>query len=316
MRALPERQIAVLFVLFLVLSFAALAVLTNLAAPGDRGRGLAFGDPTPRPTHPPVTLVGAGDIAECDEAGDEATAALLAGIEGIVFTAGDNAYPDGSARDYTECYDPAWGAHRARTRPAPGNHEYDTGSAKDYLRYFGAAAAPAGETWYSFTAGAWLVIVLDSSCDEVGGCDAGSPQGQWLAGQLATTDRRCTLAIWHHPLFSSGMHGNQDDVRPFWDALHAAGAELVVNGHDHNYERFAPQDPDGSPDPERGIRQFVVGTGGSNLRPLEVTVANSEVRDASSHGLVRLTLREGGYDWEFVPVEGATFTDAGSGTCR
>jgi hypothetical protein len=316
MRALPERQIAVLFVLFLVLSFAALAALTNLAAPGDRGRGVAIGDPTPRPTHPPVTLVGAGDIAECDEPGDEATAALLSVIEGIVFTAGDNAYPDGSAEDYTECYDPTWGEHRERTRPAPGNHEYDTGSARAYLRYFGAAAAPAGETWYSFTAGAWLVVVLDSSCDEVGGCDAESPQGRWLAEQLASTDRACTLAIWHHPLFSSGMHGNHDDVRPFWEALHAADAELVVNGHDHNYERFAPQDPEGSPDPEDGIREFVVGTGGANLRPLEETVANSEVRDASSHGLLRLTLREGGYDWQFLPVEGATFSDSGSGTCR
>jgi hypothetical protein len=318
MRSLSERQIAVLFALFLVLSFGALAVLTGLAAPGDGGSGIALGGrPTPRPTHPPVTLVGAGDIAECDEGGAAATAALLAEIEGIVFTSGDNAYPDGSAEDYAECYHPTWGAERHRTRPVPGNHEYDTGSAEDYVRYFGAAAAaPLGETWFSFTAGAWLVVMLDSSCDEVGGCEADSAQGRWLADQLAGTDRRCTLAVWHHPLFSSGMHGNQEGVKPLWDILHAAGAEVVVNGHDHDYERFAPQDPDGAPDPENGIRQFVVGTGGANLRPFEELVPNSEARDASTHGVLRLTLREGGYDWAFLPVDGGTFTDTGSGTCR
>jgi len=264
---------------------------------------------------PDVTvLVGAGDIAECGDDDDERTADIVAAIPGTVFLAGDNAYPDGSTRQYRECYATSWGEFVDRTLPAPGNHEYQTRGAAGYVDYFGAAARPAGATWYSRDVGDWHVVVLDSNCSAVGRCDSGSPQATWLAADLAASDARCTLAIWHHPVFSSGDHGNHDFVRPFWQILYDEGADVVINGHDHDYERFAPQDADRRPT-DGGLRQFVVGTGGVLLRGFGRVAANSEVRDSSTHGVLRLTLREDGYDWSFVPVAGGTFTDAGSGSC-
>jgi hypothetical protein len=317
MEGLSERKAAIVFPVAIVVSIAVLAGIGLLAEARDAPRGGSNGTaPTPRPTHPPVVLVGAGDIADCGEDGDRATAALLATIDGIVFTTGDNAYPDGAVDDYAECYEPTWGAVRSRTRPVPGNHEYDTGTADAYRAYFGAQAVPLGTTWYSFTAGAWLVLMLDSECDEVGGCGPDSPQVRWLRDELAGSDRTCQMAVWHRPRFSSGYHGGDNDTATFWEVLHEAGADIVVNGHDHDYERFAPQDATGTADPESGIREFVAGTGGANLRPFEAVVDNSEVRDDTSHGVLRLTLADGSYDWTFVPVADATFTDAGSGTCH
>ena len=316
MDGFSERRISIVFAVAIVVSLAVLAGI-GLLAEARVGPGGPVGvRPTPRPTYAPVALIGAGDIASCSDDGDSATAALLAAIDGIVFTTGDNAYPDGAAEDYAECYEPTWGIARARTRPVPGNHEYDTGTADAYRAYFGAQAVPQGTTWYSFTAGAWLVVMLDSECDEIGGCGADSRQIAWLRDELTRTDRSCVMAIWHRPRFSSGYHGSHADSAVFWDVLHEAGAEIVVNGHDHDYERFAPQNPAGTADPEHGIRQFVVGTGGADLRPFEDVIANSEVRDAETHGVLRLTLSDGSYDWEFTPVAGGSFTDAGRGTCH
>jgi hypothetical protein len=276
------------------------------------------GSPSPSRVGGPegdAVLVGAGDIARCGAEGDEATAALLDRIPGIVFTAGDNAYPSGTDRDFDRCYNVGWGRHRERTRPAPGNHEYRSGSADPYFDYFGERAGPRHLGWYSYDAGDWHVVVLNSNCSEVG-CRRGSDQEQWLRADLAAHPAACTLAYWHHPRFSSGMHGNHDRVKDFWDALYEAGADVVVSGHDHDYERFAPMTPDGELDTARGIREFVVGTGGGDLRPFEQTVPNSEVRESGTFGVLKLTLRRGGYDWEFVPAAGATFRDSGSGTCH
>jgi hypothetical protein len=266
-----------------------------------------------------AVLVGAGDIASCDDLkGAEATAKLLDNIPGTVFAAGDLAYPDGSDEQFAKCYGPTWGRFKDRTRPAPGNHEYHSDGASGYVRYFGAAAGDPKKGYYSYDLAAWHVIVLNSECDAVGGCEAGSAQEQWLRQDLKAHPAKCTLAYWHKPLFSSGAaHGNDPEVKPLWDALYSADADVVINGHDHHYERFAPQDPAGNADSQRGIREFVVGTGGKNShRKLASPKPNSEVRQADTFGVLKLTLRATSYDWEFVPEAGKTFTDSGSGNCH
>ena len=271
--------------------------------------------PTPAPSRDPI-LVGAGDIAGCGEDGDEATAALLERIDGTVFTAGDNTYPAGTTQTYRECFAASWGRSLERIRPAPGNHDWESGSLDAYLDYFGAAAVNAdGDPWYAYDLGTWQIIMLDSDCARVDGCGPDSRQGRWLANVLATSDARCTLAIWHHPRFSSGFHGDDPSVGPFWDALHAAGADVIVNGHDHDYERFAPMSPAGDEDRERGLRQFVVGTGGVDLRDFEDPVPNSELRLAVSHGVIAFTLRDGGYDWQWIPTDGDV-GDRGTAPCH
>ncbi len=262
-----------------------------------------------------VVLVGAGDIASCTSSGDEATALLLDRIPGIVFTLGDNAYESGTTAEYSACYDPSWGRHKARTRPSPGNHEYFTPGAAGYYAYFGAAAGDPERGYYSYDAGAWHVVVLNSHCAAIGGCDRGSPQEQWLRADLRAHSAHCTLAYWHRPRFSSGL-GDRPTLEPFWDALYEAGADVVVNGHAHSYERYAPQTPRGEQDPERGIREFVVGTGGAGLDPITETAANSEVHNDDTYGVLKLTLRLTAYDWEFIPVPGQTFADTGSAPCH
>ncbi len=261
-------------------------------------------------------LVGAGDIGDCATTDDSRTAALLDDIEGTVFTAGDNAYESGNAKEFATCYDETWGRHKDRTRPVPGNHDWRTEDLAGYFGYFGGSArGPDGRSWYSFDLGSWHVIMLDSECDHVDGCDEASDQGRWLADDLAASGSTCTISIWHKPRFSSGEHGNDSSIGPFWTQLYASGADVVVNGHDHDYERFAPQDPSGKEDLERGIRQFVAGTGGTPLRPFKDPVANSELRAAITQGVLKLTLRDGSYDWEFIAIDGA-IVDRGTGLCH
>jgi hypothetical protein len=269
------------------------------------------------PNADPV-LVGAGDIAGCDTTGDEATAKLLDGISGTVFTAGDNAYNSGTPTQFNNCYDPTWGRHKARTKPTPGNHEYLTAGASGYFGYFGSAAGDPSKGYYSYDLGEWHIVALNSMCEKVGGCGATSPMVSWLKQDLAANDdKACTLAYFHHPLFSSGSkHGNSPKMRPSWNALYAANAEVVLNGHDHDYERFAPQRPDGTLDNSRGIREFVVGTGGKSLRPFGTIKANSQVRNANTYGVLKLTLHPTSYEWKFVPEAGKTFTDSGVTTCH
>jgi hypothetical protein len=266
---------------------------------------------TAHPTTDPV-LVGAGDIASCDGNGDQATASLLEGIAGTVFTTGDNAYPDGTYDEFVNCYDPTWGRFKDRTFPSAGNHDYATGTADGYFRYFGAVAGNTGEGYYSYELGVWHIIVLNSNLPVA----SGSPQEQWLRADLAAHPSACTLAYWHHPLFSSGsLHGSNPEMKPVWQALYEYGADVVLNGHEHNYERFEPQNPEGVFDPAGGIRQFVVGTGGMSHYPFGPPIANSAVRDAETYGVLKLTLHAGSYSWEFIPEAGKTFTDSGTASC-
>jgi acid phosphatase type 7 len=258
-----------------------------------------------------VVLVGAGDIAGCGRAfADEATAALIERIGGAVFTLGDNAYPNGRARDFA-CYDASWGRFKDRTYPSPGNHDYRTGEAGPYFAYFGNRAGPAGRGWYSYELGGWHIVSLNSERN----LDA---QATWLARDLAAHLARCTLAYWHRPLFtSSSRHSPEVAMRPLFGLLYKAGGDLVIAGHSHQYERFAPQDPEGRADSSRGIRALVVGTGGSPaLYGFGPPAANSEVRYAGGQGVLKLTLYPERYEFEFVSAPGKAFSDRGAGECH
>jgi uncharacterized protein YjdB len=266
---------------------------------------------TVTPPSASVVLAGAGDIADCTTG--EPTAALLDNIAGTVFTAGDNAYSNGTASEFANCYDPSWGRHKARTRPAPGNHDYGTSGATGYYNYFGALAGPSGLGYYSYDLGAWHVVSLNSNVS----MSAGSAQETWLRADLAGSTKTCTIAYWHHPRFSSGSsHGSSTQSAGVFQALYDLGADVVIVGHDHEYERFAPQTPNAVADPARGIREFVVGTGGAGLYSFATPLPNSEVRDNTSHGVIKLTLSDGAYAWQFIPVAGDSFTDSGTGTCH
>lgn len=263
-------------------------------------------------------LVGAGDIAKCGWTQDESTGQLLDSMAGTVFTLGDNVYPDGTLSEFNNCYGPAWGRHKDRTRPSPGNHDYHVSGAAGYYTYFGTAASPLDANctsdckgYYSYNLGAWHIIVLNNEIDH----SPGSAQVQWLRADLAAHQNVCTLAYWHKPRFSSGFHGNNPGLQPFWDALYEYEADVVLNGHDHDYERFAPQNPNGQADPTRGIREFVVGTGGFSLYPFITEEPNSEIRNSTTWGVLKLTLHPTSYDWEFIPIAGQTFTDVGSANC-
>lgn len=305
----------------------------DAAVPAATGDG-TIADPDPPadppadpPVDPPVDpplppddfpqLLAAGDIADCTPPAEQ-TATLLDDLRGTVAPLGDTAYPSGSYEDFANCYEPTWGRYKDRTRPAVGSHEYDTPGAVPYWDYFGAAAGETGKGWYSYNLGSWHIVVLNSACAEVGGCGEGSEQLAWLRADLAANPSRCTAAYWHAPRYSSGKrHGSDPGYIPFWQVLYEYGAELVLGANDHHYERFAPQNPYGDPDPTDGIRQFVVGTGGRFLRETSNPPrANSEAVNDDTHGVLRVGLLETGYEWEFVPVAGATYTDSGSDACR
>lgn len=275
---------------------------------------------TVEPPGASVVFIGAGDIADCGNDNDAATAALINAIPSVpVFALGDNAYPNGSSTDYKNCYNPTWGAFKSRTHPSAGNHEYDVSStAAPYFSYFGSAAGTAGQGYYSFDLGSWHVIVLNSNI----ATDPGSPQEVWLKADLAAHPNLCTLAYWHHPLYSSvgGSTGTSGAVitsaRPLWDDLYAAGADLVLNGHRHVYERLAPMKPDGSLDPVRGIRTIIAGMGGESGGDLTNIFPTSEVREGRTFGILKLTLSTGSYSWQFIGVPGSTFTDSGTNSCH
>lgn len=266
------------------------------------------GPPVPPPPGSPL-LVGAGDIADCAQPGARLTAALLDSIGGTVFTTGDNAYPNGAAADFRNCYEPTWGRHKARTRPSPGNHDYEQPGAGPYFSYFGANAGPAGVGYYSFPLGDWLAVSLNSNI----AAGAGSAQAAWLRQILAGSSAPCTIAYWHHPRFGSGQHGSNGNVAELWNLLYEAGAEIVLAGHEHFYERFAPQTPGGTRDPDRGLRQFIVGTGGATPYEFVGAHPNSEAR-ISQWGVLKLTLGPQSYAWEFIGASGAS--DTGVGSCH
>lgn len=261
-------------------------------------------------TSGPVVLVGAGDIASCSVTADEATAKLLDGIPGEVFTLGDNAYSSGTSSEYANCYGPTWGRHKERTRPAAGDKDYTTSGAPGYFGYFGAAAGDPAKGYYSYDAGDWHVIVLNSKLS----MSSSSSQIAWLKSAIAASSKLCTIAYWHKPRFYS--NGSSSSAKPAWEVLYKAGVELVVNADRANYERFAPQTPDGVADPAYGIRQIIAGTGGAATKSFGTPRANSEVRIAKTYGVLKLTLDAGTYAWEFVPIAGQTERDEGTGTCH
>src|SRR5881296_2338483 len=263
----------------------------------------------------PVTLVGAGNIAKCNATGDDATAVLLDGIPGTVFAAGDAAYDNGTLTQYNTCYNPSWGRHKTRTLPAAGELDYKTANAAGYFGYFGTAAGDPKQGYYSYDLGAWHIVVLNSGSSSLVPTTATSPQVQWLKADLAAHPAHCTLAYWHHPLFDSKDNPNAN-IRPLWDVLYAAGVDVVVNAHYGFYERFAPQTPAGVADPAGGIREFVAGTGGAVVTPFGTVRPNSEVRNSGTFGVLNLTLGDGSYSWQFVPVAGMTFTDNGTTACH
>ena len=270
----------------------------------------------------PVTLVGAGDIASCSQSNDSATARLLGNIPGTVYTLGDNVYPRGTAENFRDCYDPTWGRHKKRTKPALGNHEYYdenynmTTNAGPYFDYFGWRAGARGKGYYSYDRGAWHVVVLNSNCGMVGGCGRRSPQGRWLRNDLADNPSRCALAYFHDPLYASGTGSDAPEVKPFWNILYNRGAEVILNGHAHRYERYAKITPGGARS-ANGIRQFIVGTGGEPGGDFDGPYHPDMQRfKRNTPGVLKLNLRVDSYAWKFVPIAGKTFTDSGTTGCH
>jgi hypothetical protein len=283
----------------------------------------------PPPPPPTATIAAVGDIAcapgdpsfngglgtttACQQA---ATARLASSLQPqAVLGLGDLQYDVGATSEFSAVYASTWGALDPRMLPAPGNHEYLTAGAAGYFSYFGARAGPSGLGYYSVDIGAWHIIALNSNCEAVS-CAAGQPQETWLRADLAAHPNACTLAFFHHPLFSSGQGAADEPVGPFWQDLYAANADVVLVGHSHDYERFAPQTPTGAADPARGIREIVVGTGGKDMVPLGAPAPNSEARTSTTFGVLAMRLRPTGYDWSFVPAAGGTFTDSGTTACH
>lgn len=270
------------------------------------------GEPPRTGATPHTSIVAAGDIAGCWWRSDEATARLLDHIGGVVMPLGDNVYSHGTAAQFRDCYGPTWGRHKGRTRPAIGNHDYRTEHGAPYYAYFGAAAGPAGKGWYSFDVDGWHVIVLNSES----ATEEGSEQLQWLRADLRAHPSRCTLAAMHRPRFSSGEHGDSERVKALFAALYEGGVDVLLSGHDHVYERFAPQTPDGQVDTQHGVRQFVVGTGGAPFYEFRARLdPQSEVHQNKVHGVLRMVFHPDGYDWEFVGA-GEGFSDKGSDRCH
>ncbi len=276
----------------------------------DVPRPLVAVRPSPKPA---VRIAASGDIADCNLQSDEKTSSLLDGFEGQILLLGDTVYEVGAIATFRACFEPAWGRHLSKIRPAPGNHEYGDRGAAGYFQYFGAAAGPARLGYYSFDLEDWHLISLNSNCHQVA-CGEGSEQLEWLKKDLAQHRTTCTLAYWHHPRFSSGLHGSDVEMAAIWNALQAARADVALSGHDHSYERLTRLGPNGEPD-SNGIRQFVAGTGGRTLYPILGSLRGSEARDHSTFGVLFLTLKPTSYQWTFTPASPGTFIDSGEDSC-
>ena len=293
-----------------ILALVAVALAAAVLITTRLGAERPYRSPAPLPTFPTgaTVLLAVGDVGTCNDTNDEAVAALARQLPGTIALLGDIVYPDGGLPDYLQCFDPAWGSLRARIRPAQGNHDFESARVTGYYDYFGAVAGTPGDGWYSYDLGTWHVIVLNSDCPNVGGCGAGSPQLKWLQADLQAHPAACTLAYWHHPRYSSGQHGNDPRTEPIWQALAQSNADLVLSGHDHDYERLGPVD---------GIRSFVVGTGGHSLIPFtRPPDKQTELRSDSSYGLLALELGAGQYRWQFVPIPGDALSDSGTASCH
>jgi hypothetical protein len=315
-RGIPTTLIAI--VVLLLTGLGSAVALPRLLPPvGPADPGSAAPDASPSAVVGANVFVGAGDVGVCDSDWDSKTGALIEPIPGTVFMLGDGAYDNGTVQEFADCYGRAWGSFRDRTYPVAGNHEWYTEKAGGYFGYFGERAGSPTRDWYSMDLAGWHIIFLDSECGHVDGCGQESAQGKWLAADLAKTDpAACVMALWHHPRWSSGHHGNDPRTEYFWRLLYANGADVVLNGHEHLYERYVPIDPNGAPDRKAGLTEFIVGTGGAPLRRIVKLNPTSAVHDSKTHGVLRLTLHADSYDWAFVPVAGSSFTDSGTGQCH
>jgi hypothetical protein len=317
-RATSRIAVLLLCVVCLQCSGSNTPISPTVAGPTNPGPPPIAGNPTPGPPGPPGApeiFAGAGDIAWCNNGNAAGVARLLDTVGGTLFTLGDNVYMSGTAREFRDCYEPTWGRHKGRTRPTPGNHDYGTPGAAPYFEYFGTNAGTYGVGYYSFTMvrGAWHIISLNSEI----ATGLNSPQGVWLQAELRASTSRCILAYWHKPLFSSGPNGNQPHMRDFWKLLYDHGADVILTGHDHLYERFGPQDADGRPDVRSGIRQFIVGTGGVPLYDFRPVTQPNSVRQIKQHGILKMTLASDSYQWEFLPVPSTALDfDGGSEQCH
>ena len=294
------------------------------APPASVGEPAATALPAPSSTTsatssaaPPTVLLAAGDIGRCDSTHDDATGALAASLPGVIATLGDTAYEDGTTAELNDCFGGSWGVVKDRIRFAvTGNHDIHTDGGAPLQAYMGSAAARDGRTWFADDLGPWHVIVLDGNCGLLGRkCRSGSDQATWLRNDLAANGARCTIALLHQPLFSSGSHGAERAVRPLWDAMSGGGVDLVVDGHDHDYERFAPQDPGGTADAARGIVEIIAGTGGADLEPFKKPSPNSLVRIDDTYGVLELTLLADSWSSRLVGVDGSVHDEA-SGSCH
>jgi hypothetical protein len=283
-----------------------LSLLLTLSCGGGAEQWLS--GPTPPP--PSTVVLAAGDVGVCGSRAAVETGAMLDTLEGTVLAVGDLAYRHGTTEEYATCYDPVWGRHKARTRPSPGNHEYESSGAQPYFDYFGAQAGIGGHGYYSFRSGDWFILSLNSNLP-IGGATA---QGQWIRSELTTNTSRCTLAYFHHPLYSSGPNGDNARLAALWQMLYEHGVDVILSAHEHLYERYAPMSPDGQRNDTRGIRQFIVGTGGAGLYTVTRPHPQSEVQ-LVAHGILKLTLMAQGYGWEFLQVGGAK-ADVGSDVCH
>lgn len=234
----------------------------------------------------------------------------------VVLPLGDLQYDAGTLTEFQKVYDPSWGRVKDKSRPAVGNHEYADPNASGYYTYFGALAGDPNKGYYSYDLGAWHLIALNSNCFFVGGCGKGSPQELWLRSDLAASKSKCTLAYFHHPRFSSGVYQDYPELSQFWEDLYEAGTEVILVGHEHFYERFAPQNPAEQLDNQRGIRQFIVGTGGRSHYAFTKTRPNSEARSSTTFGVLKLILHPNSYSWEFIPVANGLFKDKGNTACH
>jgi hypothetical protein len=270
-------------------------------------------------------LGAAGDIGDCNSPWDLVTAGLLdnggtkqPSVFGAILALGDLAYETGSLEEFNTCYEGSWGPLKSLTKPTPGDIEYRTPGAAGYFSYWGKRAGNPAKGWYSYDVGTWHVISLNSNCAQVGGCYAGSPQEVWLRRDLAAHKTRCTLAYWHHPRFSGGQVTSDEEMQPFWQALYDYNADVVLSAHARNYQRFAPQTPTGVADPVRGIREFVVGTGGNHKLDPVAAIANTEAAQARAWGVLYLTMRGSGYRWFFVQAANTPYgsQDSGSQSCH
>jgi acid phosphatase type 7 len=321
--------LALIFLLSLGISITGPLSIASFAADGDARLAVAAHAPNQadaisvngaeQPPEPAI-LIGAGDISVCGQVGDNQTAALVDRLlvqfpQASIFTAGDNSQTIGELYEYTDCFGPSWGRFKERIHPSPGNHDWYTEHGRYYFEYFGANAGKYGLGYYSYDFGGWHIVSLNSNCDDVD-CSAESPQAQWLRADLSNNQSNCTLVTWHHPLWSSGLAPIQTAVDTFWKIASDYGVEVIVNGHDHHYERFTPLDRDGNPNPVSGTREFIVGTGGAWLHELGAPLETSEVRDNTANGVIVFVLYPQRYEWYFLPVQPGAFTDSGSSMCN